>query len=94
MVAEEVQVVVEVVVGQWECQAVLVVVSLVVKEEVNLPMATDTPPQQLQLSDLLMLHNMVLDNQEATEGVEVVEASMVAPEEDHREEQVEARASS
>ena len=75
-------------------QAVLVVVSLVVKEEVNLPMATGTPLQQLQLSDLLMLHNMVLDNQEATEGVEVVEASMVAPEEDHMGEQVVARASS
>ena len=94
MAEEVLQVVVEVVVDHSECLAVLVVASMVVKEEVNLPMAMGTPLPQHQLSDLHMPHNMVLDNQEATEGVEVAEASMVALEEDHMEELAEARASS
>ena len=94
MAEEVLQVVAEVVVDHSECLAVLVVVSMVVKEEVNLHMATDTPLHQHQQSDLHMPHNMVLDNQEAMEGVEVAEASMVALEEDHMEELVEARASS
>ena len=94
MAEEVLQVVAEVVVDHSECQAALVVVPLVVKEEVNLLTATGTPLHQHLLSDLHMPHNMVLDNQEATEGVVVAEASMVAPEEDLMEELVEVRASS